>query len=162
MNEQICPRTELLPGLSADIFIPSEIWANFANIVTLPESAVSDGVGSSTRQVLEMIGEGIADPETDSGARGNAVITESSEALATKPLNKYIQKMILAEKMPIDTTCLRHSSRATRYDCFKVNLVTDAKKPQSKVKCRGLQRLLFLQGDRSLSKVGTAACCGSV
>ena len=65
-----------------------------------------------------------------------AIFTKSSETVAAKPLNKYIQKMILAEKMPVDTICLRRSSRATRYDGFKANIITDAKKPISRVKSR--------------------------
>lgn len=42
----------------------------------------------------------------------------------------------MLERAPIDIAGLRRSTRSTRYDGFKMNLVTDAKKAQSKVKPR--------------------------
>lgn len=44
--------------------------------------------------------------------------------------------MILAEKALVDMICLRCSSRATRYDGFKANIITDTKKTLSRVKSR--------------------------
>ena len=38
-------------------------------------------------------------------------ISESSETVIAKPQNKYIQKMILTENMPVDMTCLRRNTR---------------------------------------------------
>ena len=113
MNAQIRPEVAWLPHLRNVTAIPAEIWANYAETVTLPEMDESDGV-----------------------SRDAAILTESSEPVAAKPLDKYIPKMILAEKAPVDTICLRRSSRATRYDGFKANIITDAKKPISRVKSR--------------------------
>ena len=72
--------------------------------------------------------------ESDGMHKVDAIVSESFENVAA--MNKYIQKMILAEKMPVDTICLRRSSRATRYDGFKANIITDTKKPLSRVKSR--------------------------
>ena len=47
-----------------------------------------------------------------------------------------IGSLLERDKMPVDTICLRRSSRATRYDGFKANIVTAAKKTISKFKSR--------------------------
>ena len=51
--------------------------------------------------------------------------------------NKYLWRMVAAEKAPIDTTSLRRSSRSTKYDGFRIPQCTDMKKGQSRVKQRG-------------------------
>jgi hypothetical protein len=132
-ESQLCTRTELFPRLQGDIVIPSEVWTGFAQMITVQESDMDEFVG----QASELKDVGSTACNTNLEAMRIVNITESSETVIAKPLNKYIQKMILAKKMPVDTTCLRRSTRTTGYDGFKVNLITDVKKTQSKVKPRG-------------------------
>lgn len=134
---QFYTMTDFPSSFEGAIIIPSEIWADFAEMITRHEDDITDSAGRVPRQAPELIEDGSVAFNTNSDVSETVVISETSESFTAKPQNKYIQKMILSEKMPIDTACLLRSTRSTRYDGFKMTLITDAKKTQSKVKPRG-------------------------
>lgn len=62
--------------------------------------------------------------------------TSSIQPDASSTLNNQLERMILKESGHVDTTCLRRSTRSTRFDGFRVPQPSNIKKNASKVKPR--------------------------